>query len=221
MKADATENETLRRKALRAEVEKDVVDACKLLGPAQLDRAAIVAKFANRGASRATLFRWVSAGVTGPEVSKAMRALLRPPAPAPEHEAQRAAETAAKVGEIIAGSGIVPSVASALAPGLSLGEMVAKLTAVVETAEQVVAHAKTPDGKIRMAKTALAGGAAMRDGVLAMTKLLDSVTNATNVMQFISEVIALLEAVGRQHPQVGHLMAIELINISRRWGVQS
>lgn len=220
MRENATDNENPGRKALRADVEKCVVDGCRLYGPAKLDRAAIVTQFANRGVSTATLYRWISACLNSPAVGRAMQALLTPPPTTPADEARRAAEVATKAGEAIAGAGVLPSAGAALAPGLTLAEMVGKLRDVIELGEKVAIFAQTPDGKIRMAKTALAGGAAVRDGVLAYAKLLTTATEATNMLRFIDDVVSLFEKVGRQHPQVGELIAPELMRICKTWGVR-
>ncbi len=96
MTTDLTTGAT-RLPELRAEVQAAIVAALGAAGSKRVTQSAIVNRFLGRGASRATLFRWVRSGLTsGRLAQQAARQARDKAAPRPEPPAPPAADMAGK-----------------------------------------------------------------------------------------------------------------------------
>ena len=202
--------------SLKAEVEAAIDAAYQELGPDRVERAAVVNAFLGRGVSRATLFRWVNARIeTGKPAAKLVKRIAA--------EGKKARRASPKAGEGFVAAAVevatrdvqaVPTLVSLPAPGGSTLDMVAKLRDCIEIAEQVIRHARTREGDVRMSRTLLAASDHLGRSVERLVKLHEAIHSATAIERFQRETVLLLERVISAHPQAGLMIADGLRRIA-------
>lgn len=198
-------------KALLAEVEAALVAEIERVGPADLDRGALVRRFAGRGASRSTLFVWVdrvlASGRPGQAITRTIKAraaerAARSPDPAGDAAQEAAALLPVRVtpDEAAGGGGL---------------RILDKLAAIVADAELVVRHAKKEDGTPRNAKLLLAAGDALRRATETILKVTEAMHQIDAVERFHSEII---DALRQESPDLAERVVRRLMQINARWG---
>jgi hypothetical protein len=211
----------MTKEILRKEVEAAIEESFQALGPKGFEKAGVVKQFSNRGASPATLYRWIDAYVAIARPDLRLQKRLKRAAMRGTHQAIRRSPERGK-GKVAA---IVHVGAKALAAGPELtavaGEtmfdIVGRLGRCVDAAEQVMAHARTEGGGVRMARMLLAGSESLRKSVETLVKLNERIRNDKDMCQFVDEVMDMIEQVASNNPSV----AAELINgartVAMRW----
>ena len=198
-------------KALFSEIEVAVIAEIGRVGPAELDRAALVRGFAGRGAGRSTMFAWIdrilASGRPGQAITRTIKAAAaeraaRSPAPAADAAAQAAALLPVRVtpDEAAGGGGL---------------RILDKLAAVVADAEAVVRHAKREDGSPRNAKLLLAAGDALRRAMETCLKVTNAMHEIDAVDRFHGEII---DALRQESPELAARVVHRLMQINARWG---
>lgn len=175
------------------------------------DKGAILRPFFAH-AARSSLYRWVDEAVAeyrpGAEVVRATR---RAQAKAAKVEA--AADTTEKA----LAAAVLPSADEIVGSAMSVSQLIKRLEACMTAAEQVMAHARTPEGGVRMSKTLLAAAENLRRGVEAAIKLQQTLLESGETDRFRREIIETMRAVGREYPEAGKLLATRLQAVAGQW----
>lgn len=198
-------------KALFGEIEVAVIAEIERVGPAELDRAAIVKRFAGRGAGRSTMFAWIdrilASGRPGQAIARTVKAAAaaraaRSPDPASDAAADAVAllPVRASVDDVAGGGGL---------------RILDKLTAIVADAELVVRHAKTEDGKPRNAKLLLAAGDALRRAAETILKVTQAMHEIDAVERFHNEIF---DALRQESPELAERVVRRLQRLAEKWG---
>jgi hypothetical protein len=204
------------RRALRPEVEGALLAELERVGPEGLNRAAVLRRFEGRGADRATLFRWAAAllasGRAGQHLARTVRAAAaeraaRAPA-APAADAAREAVERLPVAvrpEDIAGGGPGPI---AVIERLQLG---------IRATEQVMAHARDAEGRVRNARALLAATETLRRCLETAARLHEAMRSVNDVDRFHAAVLA---EVAKEAPETAERIVRRLTHLAR-WGGDS
>lgn len=197
---------------LREEVEAAVIAELARVGP-DLNKADLAKRFADRGASRATLYRWIDgplkSGAAGQHLAREVKAAAAaraelPDPPAAAAEAARPSLPAVVRMEDVASQGTIP--------------VIAKLVGCIGIAEQLIKHAKTPEGEVRSAKLLLAASEHMRRNLETAVKLQQAIAGTAKVEEFHNAVLELVRDVAREHPAAAEAIVTRLAQLAARWG---
>ena len=196
---------------LRARLEAACIDELARVGPDDLDRGALVRRFEDQGVSARTRYRWLADFL---DSGRAGQALVRRVEDAAAARAARtsdpAAEVAREVGELL------PKSAS---PDKMIGSgpipIMDHLHTVIHAAHEVMAHARTQDGKVRNAKLLLTASDKLR-------QCLDTATRITTAMNEFSQVqkfhAAVLDELRAESPALAERVLARFNRISTEWG---
>lgn len=206
--------EATDRTALRRRFEAAVLAELEAKGPNGLRIADLVRRFAGRGASRSTLFRWgqalLASGRAGAHLRRQAKAAAtararRAPDPAKNlaHEAAAALPKPIRLEDIAGSGGVIP--------------VIERLKQCVEIADQIIAYARAPDGRPRMAKTMLAASEHLRRTLETAVKLQEALLQLERVDRFHAQVLAAIEEVAREFPEASELIARRLSALSAQW----
>lgn len=198
-------------KALFGEVEAAVIAEVERVGPAALDRTALVRRFGGQVASRSTLFAWIdkilASGRPGQAITRSVKAAAAERAARAEDPAADAAEEAAallpvrvSVDEVAGGGGL---------------RLLDRLARVVADAELVVAHAKTAEGGVRNAKLLLSAGDALRRVAETILRVTESMHEVDQVTKFHDEIFAALR---EESPELAERIVRRLQRLAEKWG---
>lgn len=203
-----------KREDQRGRFEKAALAELEAKGP-NFDRAALIQRFLDEGcASRPTLYRWLDAllksGRAGQHIRRKVKraaAQRRERAADPAADVARQAATAlpdpVRLEDVAGTGGVIP--------------VIDRLKQCIEIAEQLIAHARGPDGKPRMAKTMLAASEHMRRTLETAVKLQESLLQLERVDRFHAQVLAVIEEVAREFPEAGELITRRLSALSAQW----
>lgn len=201
----------MAQKDLRPEVEAAVLAELERVGPEAFNKAALVARFEGRGASRATLYRWVDgplkSGAAGQHLARKVKAAANQRAARTDDPAADAArEAVAKLPvpvrvDDIASSGTLP--------------VIEKLNECIRTAEQVMAYARTDEGKVRNAKMLLAASEHLRRALDTATRLYEAMREVNQVDRFHA---AIMEAIAQESPEAAERLVTRLSQLATQWG---
>ena len=200
--------------SLRDEVEAAVLAELERVGPAALNKAELVRRFEDRGASRATLYRYVErpllSGKAVQHVAQQVReaAVARAALPDPLTAAVEAAAAnlpvVVKVEDVASSGGMIP--------------VIAKLVACIAIADQLINHARTEDGKVRSAKLLLAGSEHMRRNLETAVRLQEAMRQADDMERFHRRILAMVRGVAAQHPEAAQAIVAGLGQLAQDWG---
>jgi hypothetical protein len=203
--------------ALRIEVETAIIDAVERLGPDGVSRIEVLRPFMKRGVHRASLYRWydeyLESGKPGQHITKQVRAAV-------QARAERAAEAGTDVMDEAAAElqAMLPDV---LRPEDLIGgadtaiDIMAKLRTIIAGFEQLVAHSKTTDGKIRNARLLIASLAELR-------KTLETAVRFHEAMFEVSQVERMHEAmiaeIRMESAELAERVLRRMAKLAAAWG---
>ena len=203
---------TAAAKALHAKVEAAVIEEVQRIGP-EIDKAALVKRFAGRGAGRSALYLWVdrilASGKPGQAVARQVKAAAAARA---ARSLDPAADAAAEVARVLPARVAVDDVAGTGTGGVRLLDRLAR---VVADAELVVAYAKTTDGGVRNAKLLLSAGDALRRAAETILRVTEAMHQVDQVEKFHDEIIDALRA---ESPGLAERVVRRLNQLAMRWG---
>ena len=196
---------------LRAEVEAAVLAAFERDGP-RYSRGDIVKQYHARGASRATLFRWVEAVATSGLIAERMVHRLSHLEPA--HETLAAAAAARVVADRIGAA--MPPVVRLEQIGSAGGtiSVVEKLQRSMALATQIIRQVTNPDGTIRLTKTALAASEHNRRCLETAVRMAEAMREISKVDEFHA---ALIEEVAKESPACAERILGRLHHFTAKW----
>jgi hypothetical protein len=199
--------------AAYAQMVTAVLEAVERVGPDGIDKAALVAKFTTQGISRTTAYRWLA------EIMESGQPLAHLHARVAEATAARAASAATPAADAAReGTGLIPrppSVMAAIAGGRH-GDLsfMSLLEACIGDAQQILAFARTEDGRVRNARLILAASQHMRQTLETAAKIQQSVLSIANIDEFHNAILAELSACA---PEVGEKVVQRLRQLVSRW----
>jgi hypothetical protein len=201
------------RRALRAEVEAALLAELERVGPDRLNRADVLRRFEGRGADRSTLFRWAAAllasGRAGQHLARkvraatAERAVRVPAAPAADaaREAVERLPVAVRPEDIAGGPGPIA--------------VIERLQTCIRAAEQVMAHARDAEGRVRNARALLAATETLRRCLETAARLHEAMRSVNDVDRFHAAVLA---EVAKEAPETAERIVQRLTHLARAWG---
>ncbi|CAH2606234.1 conserved protein of unknown function (plasmid) [Rhodovastum atsumiense] len=200
--------------SLRDEVEAAVLAELARVGPEAFSKAEIARRFADRGASRATLYRYIDgplkSGKAGQHVAREVKAAVEARAKLPDPPAAAAQAAAAKlpalvtVDDIASSGGVIP--------------VIEKLVGCIGIAEQLIAHARTEDGKVRSAKLLLSASEHMRRNLETAVRLQEAMRQAEEMERFHRRILGMVRGVAREHPEAAQAIISGLGQLAAEWG---
>ena len=169
---------------LREKIVAAVEAEMARVGPDAIKPAAIARQFTGKSASMATLFRWIAAAVPGARAKLAREIRI-----AAMERADRMPDPAADAAREAADLVPVVTVADVAGTG-SVIAFVEKLQECFRAADDLMAHAKTPDGKIRNARLLLAGSEHARRLLETAAKLRDGLRQERDLDNLMAAIVA-------------------------------
>lgn len=196
------------RAALQAEVEAATLAAVAHAGSLDVDQAAIVRPFLDRGAGRSTIYRWVGNilkdGRAGQHLARVVReaaerreATKQPPA---------AAEVAKSLPAVVGPQQIASEGAIAI---------IDRLNSCLATADQLMRHARHEDGKVRNAKLLLAASEYLRRCLETAARIADQMREVNQVDRFHA---AIIEEIGKESAECAERIQRRLATLAAEWG---
>ena len=203
------------RAALRAEVERSALAEVERVGPDAFRPSTIALLYADKGADRATIYRWLAelkkSGRMGAHVAARVReAVAERAARAPDPAADAAREVAAVMPRPLGPDDIT-------AAG-GIGDFVATLTTCMQTAQKILAQATAPDGTIRQPRLAIVASEHLRRCLETAARVAATMRDVNNLARFHGEVIAAVQA---EAPEVAERLAQRLVMITQRFAPET
>ena len=194
---------------LRDEVEAAMLEAVERIGT-RFQRDAIVARFLKRGASRATLYRWIAgvlaSGRPGQHLaSKMHEAAVERSARVADPAADAAREAIAKLPAVvrvedIASTGTIP--------------VIERLNECIRAADRVIKYSQGLDGGVRNAKLMLSASEHLRRSLETSVRLYEAMRSVNQVDAFHGAVI---EEIGKESPELAERVLRRLSILSTQW----
>jgi hypothetical protein len=197
---------------LRAQFEAAVLEALERVGPEMPDRGAVIQPFHGQGVSLRTLYRWaadyIDSGRAGQalagrvaEASAARAARVSDPA---ADAAREAVETLPKLVtvETISGTGSI--------------SVMLHLQEAIQAAQQVMKHAKTPEGAVRNAKLLLSASTSLRQCLDTALRIFEAMHSISEIEKFHS---AIFDALRAESPELAERVVQRLRHLTTQWGV--
>lgn len=195
---------------LRGEVEAAVLDQAEHIGLRGFDKAGLVNRFLGRGASRATLYRWVDgvlkSGRAGQHLTKKVKEAAaeraeRSDAPAADVAREVATKLPAVVRvEDIAGTGTIP--------------IISHLQECLQAARDVMRYARAEDGRVRNAKLLVSASEHLRRSLETSVRLYEAMRSVNQVDAFHA---AIIEEIGKVSPDLAEVVLNRLSLLSTQW----
>ena len=181
------------------------------LGSAQINQADLVRRYAECGASRATLFRWIGAAINSGKPAQAVTRKVRAPASKPDETPQIAAPGGP---QIVATLPLRLSLDDTLTPNRGL-RVFDRLAATVADVELVQQHAKTDDGKVRNARLLLLSAARMLTCLEVSVKMVQAMHAVDRVDQFHA---IIMDEIAKESPRCAAAILARVGEVSKQWG---
>lgn len=184
--------------ALRVEVEQAVAEYLDAGQP--VDRAALLARYTAKGASRTRIYAWIKDALerlpSEPRHTPEQSALAADLAALPDREALASIEVEAKRG------------------GPGSGQALERLQALIDTANKVLNFALHPDGRVKNPRLALIAVEQIRRMLETSLKLYETISNMQTIERFIAEVMAELRAAD---PEMAKRVVERMQAVQGRW----
>jgi hypothetical protein len=201
---------TIAAAALRAELEAAILADVERLGLDKWSKDTLVKRFMGRGASRTTLYRWVSeVEASGKPDQHVVRKVREAAAARAAIEADPAFAAAADAGAQLPALVKVNDVVSAGAI-----PVMDRLNQCVAAADQVIAFARTPEGAVRNSKLLLSASEHLRRCLETAARVTETMMRAERVERFHAVII---EEIGKEAPVVAERLAMRLAQLASQW----
>ena len=199
--------------AAYAQMVTAVLEAVERIGPDGIDKAALVAKFTAQGISRTTAYRWLA------EILESGRPIAHLQAKVADAVVARSAATADPASSAARESDRLiprpPSIIAAIAGGRHGNlSFMALLESCIADAQQILAFARTEDGRVRNARLILAASQHLRQTLETAAKIQQSVLSIANIDEFHGAILAELSACA---PELGEKVVQRLRQLTSRW----
>ena len=197
--------------ALRARVEAAVLAEVARVGVPAFNRATVVRPFLVEGGKQATLYRWIDQILaSGSPEQHLARVVEMAAADRVAKEASPGAGVAAEVRsklpatvkiEHIATAGVVP--------------VIDRLNTCLAASEQLMAHARNDEGKVRNARLLLAASEHLRRCIDTAARITDTLMRADKIERYHS---ALIEEIAAESPSTAERILLRISRLTAAWG---
>lgn len=199
------------REALRKEVESAVFSELERVGPEAFSKAVLIHRFADRGVSAPTLYRWIDAPLKS---GRAGQHLARRVKQAAAERAVRSANPSADAAQVaISAMPAVVHVNDIAASGGTLA-VVEQIQACVKAALQVMEYARHEDGKVRVPKILLAASEHLRRSLETAARLQEAMFEMADIERFHA---AIFEELRRESPELAERIVLRLQQLQTAW----
>lgn len=203
----------MANRELQAEVEAAVLAELERVGPADFNRAEIFRQFEDRNVARSTVYRWVDgvlkSGRGGAHLTKVVKK-------AAEKRAKRSPDPAADAAREVVEEVLPPIPKPTDFGGAGVVPMVDRLSACIKVAEELMAHARTEDGKPRNAKLLLNASDHLRRSVETVVRLQEAMMQVMHVERFHEAVFQVLR---EEKPELVERVLLRLRQINAQYGM--
>ncbi len=208
--------------SLRLEVESAISKAYAECGADGVKTSVIVRPFLSCGVGRSTLYRWADRLAKAKKPGPAMIRAAQKAAAVRKHRAESSGGTpgmaaASVAAKLIAGAAVLPSVDVVAGPGLSARDVIRRVQLNIEAAEQVMAFARYPGGKVKVSRTLLAASEHLRRSLETALKVHTAMRAVADIEEFREELIAMVGDVAAAYPPAGELLLSRMRGIGSRW----
>jgi hypothetical protein len=202
--------QTATAKAMLADVEAAVLAEVARVGLGAFNRKKVLQRFLDSGAKQSTLYRWVdsilASGQPEEQASRAIVAAAAARSALPDPAASVAASVASELPTIpkmehIASQGAIP--------------IIDRLNTCLSVAEQLMAHARTDDGKVRNSKLLLTASEHLRRCIDTAARITDTLMRAEKIERYHA---AIMEEIGAESPETAERMLGRLSRLTATWG---
>jgi hypothetical protein len=169
--------------SLKAKFEAAIAKSVAAVGVNGLSKRDLIKRFSNKGTSEATLYRWFEASIaSGKPGQKAVRSVKAAAAARGRRGADPASSVAKAVTETLPAVVRLDDVS-----GTPTIRIIERLNQAIDAMDQLMAHARTEDGKVRNAKLLLGAADKLR-------ACLDTAVKIQQAMRSVDEVDRLHQA---------------------------
>jgi hypothetical protein len=195
------------------EVEAAVLREVGDVGPAGVNKGALVQRFRDRGAGRTTLYRWIDAVLKGPKPGRMVRQAASKAAKRRAKSADPAAAVAAKVARVLPSAHKIAD--EIVAPSGSSGlPFIKRLQECLANADLLLKHAQTEDGKVRNSKLLLAASEHVRRTLETAARIQDSLVQGEQLERFHQ---AIFDALREESPVMAERVLIRLRQVNAQF----
>lgn len=206
---------TASGEALRGEFEAGATAEIERVGPERLDKAALVKAWGGRGASRATLYRWLEALMKSGAPGRAIVDQIRTAAAARKEVAADASFSAAKEAALAIESIPAPRVADIT--GFGVVAFAEKLQEIISNCDFLLKYARgDEEDKPRNAKLFMMANEGLRRSLETALKLQEELREASAVDRMIA---AIMEELRKESPELAERVVRRLRMLATEWGV--
>jgi hypothetical protein len=197
--------------ALKARVEAAVLAEVGRVGLEAFNRTSIVNQFLAEGAKRTTLFRWIELILASGSPDQHLAKVIESAA------AERiASEPAAGVGVAAAVRTKLPAVVKVehiVTAGVV--PVIERLNTCLTAADQLMAHARNEDGKVRNSRLLLAASEHLRRCVDTAARITDTLMRADKVERYHA---AIIEEIAAESPATAERILMRISRLTAAWG---
>ena len=202
--------QTAEAAALKAEVERAVLMELARTGPEKFQPATIVTAFNGR-AGRTTLFRWVRQTIeSGKPAQRLTKTIKRRAAARAKRSEDPSADAARAAGELLpvraspsdmVGAGAIP--------------VIERLRECLKVAEDLMRHARTPEGAIRNSGLLLKASEHLRRSLETATRIAEAMRQVDQVDRLHS---VIMDEIAKVSPETAEAIVVRLGQVAAEWG---
>lgn len=201
---------TPERDALRREVEGALFAEVERVGPDKISVRTFARQFLGRGTSEKTIARWIDAAIKSGRISRHLTRKVK------EAVAKRQAQPDPEKTLVEDLQATVPALVSpADIAGRGVVDAIGYIQKCIGVALRVIEHAETPDGGIRLTKTALAASEHLRRCLETAVRLSEGMRNLQEADRFFSRV---MEEIAKEAPEVAERILMRLSDVATEFG---
>jgi hypothetical protein len=197
--------------ALRARVEAAVLAEVSRVGVAAFNRATVVRPFLVEGGKQATLYRWIDQILASGSPDEHLAKVIE----------GAAADRIAK--ESVPGAGMAAEVRTRLPATVKIEHIatvgvvpvIDRLNTCLAASEQLMAHARTEEGKVRNARLLLAASEHLRRCIDTAARITDTLMRADKVERYHA---AIIEEIAAENPSTAERILLRISRLTAAWG---
>ena len=190
---------------LRDEIDLAVAAEIAVVGRERLNKEAIARRFADRGASRASICRWIDALMSGARPMPDVRARG-----AGSTEPAMAPGAAPVMSGMMSGPVVVAGASAQVSPAGGGIAVLQRLEECLTAVDQVMAYARREDGTVRNAKLLMGAAEQLRRTVDTVTRLRDSLRQDRDIDALHAAMVAEIE---QESPDCAQRIRKRLMNL--------
>jgi hypothetical protein len=197
--------------ALKARVEAAVLAEVGRVGLEAFNRTSIVNRFLPEGAKRTTLFRWIDQILASGRPDQHLAKVVE--AAAVERIAKESAPRSGMAAEVRTKLPAIVKVEHIVTAGVV--PVIERLNTCLGAADQLMAHARNDDGKVRNSRLLLAASEHLRRCVDTAARITDTLMRAEKVERYHA---AIIEEIAAENPATAERILMRISRLTAAWG---